>query len=137
MYVNAQDLVVKGKVIDSLNSKGHSKILSYDLNSKEILNSSKGNISSRIISAERPVDSLLTDSSKTNSEIVFWGFSALRRNYIEPVEIPNSYKGDDSVDIPNSYSGDRSIEIPNVSPKEKQAPIKKITPKFLPDTSGK
>ena len=85
------------------------------------------------------------DSTKSNSKsneterVVI----ATKEGVKSPTEIPNVYKGDNSIDIPNSYKEgqDQSVNIPNPGfeqsehPKVKIVPVPKPAPEFLPDTA--
>jgi len=106
VYVNAQDLTITGKVVDS-------KKQEVTLNNQQI------------------IDGILTELNPDSNEVIAYGVK--RKGIGSSVEILNAYRGDNCIEIPNSYRGDldKSVEIPNIE--GKAMPIPKLAPKFLPN----
>jgi len=151
--LNAQELAVSGKVVDSKGSVLPSTLIilksdaSYhttsDKNGKFVLNLPStekdtliflyGGYENREIAVDnqQTLDVVLNESNTKDSEVVALAYSAVKKKKNAPNYIPNAYQSDNSIDIPNGYDPkkDISIEIPNGDFKDKKTIIRKLAPK--------
>lgn len=153
VYLNAQELAVSGKIVDSKGSVLPSTLVvlksdatyhtTSDKNGKYALNLPStekdtllflyANYENReiAINNQQIVDVVLTESKIEDKEVTEL-YSSIKTPKADPIHIPNRYNGDDSIGIRNGYDRktDFSAEIPNADLKGKKVTIRKSVPEL-------
>ncbi|MFB5946610.1 hypothetical protein [Albibacterium profundi] len=112
--LNAQELAVKGKVINKKGTALHSDLVDLEGYEKRQI-----------------IDAILNQSKVKDDEVVIVD-SAINKKEANPINLPNAYYGDNSIKIPNHYDPEKdiSIRLPNANLKgiDKKKTIIKLTP---------